>query len=201
MTQVQELLNLDADTVLGIDSKISHHYEIEEIDLQSAINNSEFTIQKMGFSRFRRKFFDSLNNDCIFLVPGTKHYSWDKSAAILGIGSSQMKDIGLDINGRMCMKNLRKILEECLENRIPIYSTIAVIGSTEESNVDPLADIIELRDEFRELGLNFCVHADAAGAAITCFLHRQAKARNGAEEQGEQLLEFGVGLAPIPNAI
>ena len=80
-----ELLNLDADTVLGIASQISHHYEIEEKDLQSAINNSEFTIQKMGFSRFRRKFFDSLNNDCIFLVPGTKHYSWDKSAAILGI--------------------------------------------------------------------------------------------------------------------
>ena len=192
-----ELLNLDADTVLGIASQISHHYEIEEKDLQSAINNSEFTIQKMGFNRFRRKFFDSLNNDCIFLVPGTKHYSWDKSAAILGIGSSQMKDIGLDINGRMCMKNLRKTLEECLENRIPIYSTIAVIGSTEESNVDPLADIIELRDEFREHGLNFCVHADAAwGGYHTCFLHKTSESEEWSQKsKGEQLLEFGVGLS------
>ena len=192
-----ELLNLDADTVLWIPSKISHDYGIQDQVLRSAIDNSNFSLQKMGFGRFKEKFLKSIKNDSIFLVPGTKHYSWDKSAAILGIGSSQMQDIELDIHGRMCMQSLRNNLEFCLENHIPIYSTISVIGSTEESNVDPLADILELRDEYRSKGLNFCVHADAAwGGYHTCLLHQTKETSEWqTREQGEQLLEFGVGLS------
>ena len=39
---------------------------------------------------------------------------------------------------------------------------VAVIGSTEESAVDPLAGLLDLRREFQARGLNFMVHADAA---------------------------------------
>ena len=43
-----------------------------------------------------------------------------------------------------------------------MYTVVAVIGSTEESAVDPLKGVLELREEFRERGLEFTVHADAA---------------------------------------
>ena len=39
---------------------------------------------------------------------------------------------------------------------------VAAIGSTEESAVDPLADIIQLREELRLKGLEFEIHADGA---------------------------------------
>ena len=50
-----ELLNLDADTVLWIPSKISHDYGIQDQELRSAID-SNFSLQKMGFGRFKENF-------------------------------------------------------------------------------------------------------------------------------------------------
>lgn len=40
-------------------------------------------------------------------------------------------------------------LDECLKQHIPVISVVAIIGSTEESAVDPVKDIIELRNKFR----------------------------------------------------
>ena len=39
---------------------------------------------------------------------------------------------------------------------------VGVIGSTEESAVDPLKGILELRHALQKSGLSFTVHADAA---------------------------------------
>ena len=39
---------------------------------------------------------------------------------------------------------------------------VAVIGSTEESAIDPIEEVLAVRDEFRARGLAFTVHADAA---------------------------------------
>lgn len=39
---------------------------------------------------------------------------------------------------------------------------VAIIGSTEEGSVDPLAGIFKLRDESQAKGLSFLVHADGA---------------------------------------
>lgn len=44
---------------------------------------------------------------------------------------------------------LRDILEEKLINQIPVVSVVAVMGTTEESAVDPLLEIIEIRNEMR----------------------------------------------------
>ena len=192
-----ELLNLDADTILGLTSRICNEHGIEEEALKTSINNTEFTLQKMGLAKFQHKFIGEGTEECIFLVPGTKHYSWDKSAAILGIGSSQMKDVALDIHGRMSIDSLRRQLSRCLAERVPVYSVITVIGSTEESNIDPLADILELRDEFRQQGLGFCVHADAAwGGYHASLLHDTSETQQWSEmSAGARLVEFGIGLS------
>jgi len=44
---------------------------------------------------------------------------------------------------------LRDILEDKLANQIPVISVVAILGTTEESAVDPLADILEVRAEMR----------------------------------------------------
>ncbi len=54
---------------------------------------------------------------------------------------------------------------------MPVLCAVAVIGSTEESAIDPLAGLLALRDRFRARGLNFSVHADAAwGGYFRCML-------------------------------
>ncbi len=49
-----------------------------------------------------------------------------------------------------------------------------MIGSTEESAVDPLRKIIDLREELRREGLDFAIHADAAwGGYFNCMYREE----------------------------
>lgn len=43
---------------------------------------------------------------------------------------------------------LRDKLDEAVEAKTPIIMIVAVIGSTEESSVDDLTEILKIRDEF-----------------------------------------------------
>ena len=44
---------------------------------------------------------------------------------------------------------MKRILKEKLDNEIPIIAVVSVMGTTEESAVDPLTEILELRQKFR----------------------------------------------------
>lgn len=46
---------------------------------------------------------------------------------------------------------LKKILQEKMHNEIPVISVISIMGTTEESAVDPLEDIFEIRKELSTL--------------------------------------------------
>ena len=107
----------------------------------------------------------------VVLVPSTKHYCWPKMAAVCGYGSHALIDVFVDADARMDIKRLDAQLQHCLEQRIPVVQVVAVLGSTEESAIDPLTDILALREKFRNQGLDFNIHADAAwgGYAITAL--------------------------------
>ncbi|GJM74478.1 hypothetical protein HMSSN036_66940 [Paenibacillus macerans] len=108
----------------------------------------------------------------VILGPASMHYSWPKSAAVLGIGAEQIKGIYVDLDCRMRIDHLRDMLEECLQQKRPVIMTVCVIGSTEESAVDPLVDVLALREEFRSKGLEFMIHADGAwGGYFASILH------------------------------
>lgn len=48
-----------------------------------------------------------------------------------------------------CFLELERILKEKLDNEIPVITVVSVMGTTEESAVDPLTEILELRKKFR----------------------------------------------------
>ncbi len=186
-----QLLNLKGDDILDIPARLTKEYGIREDIVKKAIEKTPYTLQKMGMIAFAQKFLQDVPQQPVFYVPGTKHYSWPKSAAILGIGSNQMRDVGIDINARMRVDELETQLQDCLEQRIPVLAVIAVIGSTEESSIDPLADIVALRDQFREKGLEFNIHADAAwGGYHACLLSRPE--REGETPTVESSLTLGL---------
>ena len=92
-----------------------------------------YSIQNLGFASF---------TPGVVIVPGSRHYSWPKGAALLGLGSSNLISVPVDLDARMDIAQLREALDRCLGNKVPVIQVVAVAGSTEESAVDPLADIV-----------------------------------------------------------
>lgn len=154
------LLNLKADDILALPTRLTEHYQIPRETVVTALSN--YSLQNLGMADFSRRFMADINATPVFLVPGTKHYSFPKAAALLGIGASNMLDVPVDADARMSIPALRRILESCLAEQRPVYAVVAVIGSTEESAIDPIKEVLALREELRQQGLEFTVHADAA---------------------------------------
>lgn len=73
-----------------------------------------------------------------------------------------MEGVELDMDGHISIEALERELNRCLKERQAVYAVVAIIGSTEEGEVDPLYDILALRRRFQDKGLSFLVHADAA---------------------------------------
>ena len=44
--------------------------------------------------------------------------------------------------------DLHRILEEKLKHQIPVIAVVSIMGTTEESAVDPLTDILRMRKKF-----------------------------------------------------
>lgn len=72
----------------------------------------------------------------------------------------------------MDTRDLRKKLDKCIDEGTPIFGVVAIMGSTEHGACDPLAEIIEIREEYqKKKGVSFAVHCDAAwGGYFTSLL-------------------------------
>lgn len=158
-----QLLNIRSDDALDLTERIMKSYDIKPADVTEAIK--PYLLQNLGFVGMASKMVwsnDPLFAQPVFTVPGTKHYSFPKAAAVLGMGVQQMHDVPVDLDARQDVAKLESFLNKCLEEKRPVICVVAVMGSTEESAIDPLKNIIELRETFRKKGLDFTVHADAA---------------------------------------
>lgn len=164
------ILNLPIDEVLSIPEKISSQYNLKIEDVSNAIAN--YTVQNIGYHDVLSKYLPDITETPVSIATSTRHYSWPKGAAILGIGANNMWSIQVDINARMDLAQLDYSLGLCLLKKIPVMNVVAIIGTTEESQVDPLKDILAIRDKYRKQGLEFAIHADAAwGGYYKCMLN------------------------------
>ena len=156
-----ELLNLPVDEVLGLVERIEETKLVTAEAVQAAVE--KYSLHSIGLMAMREQYLDNYNHaKPVICVPSTAHYSWPKSATLIGLGTHCVKLIDVDYDGRMCMKSLRKVLAECLDKQQPVLQVVAVIGSTEEGAVDPLEEMVTIREEFREQGMEFVLHVDGA---------------------------------------
>ena len=156
-----ELLNLPVDEVLGLVERIEETGLVTAEAVQAAVE--KYALHSIGLMAMREQYLDDYNHaKPVICVPKTAHYSWPKSATLIGLGTHCIKFIDVDYDGRMCMKSLRAVLADCLDKQQPVLQVVAVIGSTEEGAVDPLAEMAAIREEFREQGLEFVLHVDGA---------------------------------------
>ena len=95
--------------------------------------------------------------------------------------------IPLDTRFRMNPDALWERVAELARHRQPILACISVCGTTEESAVDRLDQVLEIRERAeRELGVTFHVHSDACYGGYAAALTRKADGtrRSAAEIRG-----------------
>jgi glutamate/tyrosine decarboxylase-like PLP-dependent enzyme len=164
------LLNLNVDVVLDLAVRMESEYGIPAATITQALD--PYLIQSAGFGKFNRRYVGNLAPPVV-LGSSTKHYSWPKNAAVLGIGKDNFVDINVDMDARMDVVHLRSKLDGCLERRQPVVMVVVVLGSTEQSAVDPLAQVIAMREQYRQAGLEFVIHVDAAWGGYFASLLRK----------------------------
>ncbi|MDK2593940.1 pyridoxal phosphate-dependent decarboxylase family protein [Pseudoalteromonas obscura] len=99
----------------------------------------------------------------VVLVPATAHYSWVKAMKILGIGSKNLWHVPTDEKMRLDPEALRLLLLKAKSENRTVLAVIGVLGTTEFGTVDPISDIVTLREEMiRDESLNYYIHIDAA---------------------------------------
>lgn len=133
------------------------------------------TLSDVGYQDYSlalaRRYGDALPA-AVVLVASTAHYSWEKIARALGIGANQLVFVPVDRSFRLDPDALWGQLAEFAKRRTPVLACVSVCGTTEESAVDRLDQVLAVRRRAQaELGLAFHLHSDACyggyAAAVT----------------------------------
>ncbi len=120
----------------------------------------------------------------VVLAAATAHYSWEKIVRALGIGANQLVLLPVDQSFRLDPTALWQRLQALASRRTPVIACISVCGTTEESAVDRLDDVLAVRERARrELGVTFHLHSDACygGYAAAVTWRGDGTRRSGAE--------------------
>jgi glutamate/tyrosine decarboxylase-like PLP-dependent enzyme len=142
---------------------------------------AKHSLAGLGYQEFGRRlskqFGDALQDGAV-LVPSTAHYSWEKICRALGIGGAQLIHVPVDRRFRMDPAALEETVHALADRRQPIIACVSVIGTTEESAVDRLDLIADVRDRVgRERGVAFHLHADAAWGGYAVSITRSPDGR------------------------
>jgi len=160
-------------------------------DVQRAVANH--SLAAIGYQEYSRRLAFDYGDPLpagVVLVAATAHYSWEKIVRALGIGSNQLAYIALDSHFRMSPDALWEHIRVLARHRQPILACISVCGTTEESAVDRLDQVLEIRSRAQtELGITFHVHSDACYGGYAAALTRAAggSRRSAAEIQAATL--------------
>lgn len=111
----------------------------------------------------------------VIFVSGAAHYSIRKAADVLGIGRDNVVLVDMDAQFRLDVADLeRKITTAMQEGKIPL-AVVAIAGTTEEGAVDPIHEVVRLRDKLEMAhGTSFWLHVDAAWCGYLRSLFRDA---------------------------
>src|SRR5581483_1432659 len=198
-----QVMNLGIDTAINLTQRLTSEYGIPAAVVSDIFGlNCSYSLQNVGFIEFYSRFLPDLDPKMPAMFgPATMHYSWPKSAAILGLGSRSMCPVNVDLDARMDVVHLRDCLDDCLANMRPVIMVVVVMGSTEESAVDPLAEIVNLRDEYRRDGLEFELHADAAWGGYFASILRQDPHASLEEKSSYCKREFAPAMSMSPYVV
>ena len=169
-----DLLNIPVDASLDLWDLLWRSKP--RVDVQRAVANH--SLASIGYQEYSRRLALDYGDPLpagVVLLAATAHYSWEKIVRALGIGSNQLVYVPLDAHFRMSPAALWKQISDLARHRQPILACVSVCGTTEESAVDRLDQIVEIRRRAEvELGVTFHLHSDACYGGYAAALTRTA---------------------------
>ncbi len=170
-----QLLNLTPQATLDVGEALRQRLDDPFKALEVVGHHS---LAGLGYQEFGRRLASNFGDALppgVVLVPSTAHYSWEKICRSLGIGGAQLVHIPVNEKFRMSPDAPAETLQGLAARRQPVIGCVSVIGTTEESAVDRLDRIVEVRNEAqRDLGMAFHLHADAAWGGYAASITRDA---------------------------
>ena len=103
------------------------------------------------------------------LVSERGHYSLKKAMDVLGLGRESLITIPTDDDNKVDLSLLRAKCDELTAQRICILAIVAIAGTTETGNIDPLNEVADVCQEHR---CHFHVDAAWAGPVLMSNKHR-----------------------------
>lgn len=144
---------------------------LEEIKPYSFVISGPYHIQKTYQTTFSQDF-----QGPVLLVPGHKHYSWQKALSLMGLGEEALWQISIDRSGHLDLNDLKQKIERAKKEQRPILSIVSVAGTTELGMIDPIEKIQNLIDDYRENeNIHIWHHIDGAYGGIYASLLRNRK--------------------------
>ena len=167
-----QLINLSIDQVLKLRQETlsfwAKRYPGKMDEIEEHLEHQRIEYQGMGL-------FYANHWKCkqpLVLVPASAHYSWEKAMKVMGFGAAQLVKLPIKSNMRLDTEALDNILANACAKNIPILSCVAIMGTTEFGTIDPIHEVIALRDKYRQQGLDFYIHVDAAWGGYLSSLFR-----------------------------
>lgn len=90
------------------------------------------------------------------VASGQAHYTHRRISQVLGL---PFESVSFDRRGRMDVEDLTRLLKQG-----DVGTVVATVGTTSTGSIDPLAELLALRDEY-----GFRLHADAAYGGYFCL--------------------------------
>ncbi|THH16889.1 hypothetical protein EW146_g3821 [Bondarzewia mesenterica] len=153
-----DLLNLTPTEVANIPTRLSNDYNISSDALGKCLE--QYSIQTVGKQKLDADF--NITKPAQYMISVANHYSWPKACAVTGIGSENLVTIGVDYNARMDPTILENKLKDLCEAKQAVYCVVLIEGTTEHGSLDPVGEVIAIRERMQKLGMSFMIHADAA---------------------------------------
>lgn len=167
-----QLMNLSIDKVLKLRSETLSYWSQQYPDRMKEIEEhvEHQRIEHLGMGLFYADHWKC--KQPLVLVPASAHYSWEKAMKVMGFGAAQLLKLPIKSDMRLDIEALDKILANACAKNIPILACVAIMGTTEFGTIDPIHQVVELRNKYREKGLDFYVHVDAAWGGYLSSLFR-----------------------------
>lgn len=174
------LVNLGADTVFqlhaNINAALARHSNADP--LRARIAAARF--ERLGAVDFLGRHGVATP---VVICPRTAHYSWPKAMQLLGLGDAQLWYADVDSHMRISPASVNKLLDRAWRDRIPVLAVVAVLGTTEFGTIDPVHELVALREACAARGQAFALHVDAAWGGYLATLFRNADGTRMPHEQ------------------
>jgi glutamate/tyrosine decarboxylase-like PLP-dependent enzyme len=115
--------------------------------------------------------------ELIAFISEEAHYSFEKSANVLGLGTSNLRKIKTDASGQMIPEELAKAIEESLREGKQPFFVGATAGTTVKGAFDPLAEIGPIAHQH-----DLWFHVDGAVGGTVTFSPRHRHLLKGLEK-------------------